>query len=72
VGVNIFGNNKLMALIENPIFSFLEDQKLYENEFCLKVTFQIIKLILVDGIVYFNIFGKRFFTPTCLVSAIAR
>ncbi len=72
MGVNILGNNKLMALIENPIFSFLEDQKLYENEFCLKATFQIIKLILVDVIVYFNIFGKRFFTPTCLVSVITR
>jgi len=53
-----------MALIKNPIFSFLEDQKLYENEVCLKVIFQIIKLIFVDEIVYFNIFGKRFFTPT--------
>ncbi len=63
---------KLMALIENPIFLFLEDEKFYENEVCLEVTFQIIKLILVDGIVYLKIFGRRIFTPTCLVSAIAR
>ncbi len=63
---------KLMALIENPIFLFLEDEKFYENEVCLEVTFQIIKLILVDGIVYLNIFGRRIFTPTCLVSVIAR
>jgi hypothetical protein len=40
-----------MALIENPISSFLENEKFYENEVCLKATSEIIKLILVDGIV---------------------
>ncbi len=51
VGIDIFGNKKLLALVENPISSFLENEKFYENEVCLKVTFEIIKLILVDGIV---------------------
>jgi hypothetical protein len=72
VGINILGNKKLMALIRNLIFLFLKDEKFYENEVCLEVTFQIIKLILVDMIVYLNIFGGRIFTPTCLVSAITR
>jgi hypothetical protein len=72
VGVDIIRNKELLALVENPISLFLENQKFYENEVCPKATFQIIKLILVDVIVYFNIFGKKIFTPTCLVSAITR
>ncbi len=72
VGVNILGNKKLLAFIENPISSFLEDEKLYENEVCLEATFEIIKLVFVDGIVYFNIFNRKNFTPTYLISAITR
>jgi hypothetical protein len=72
VGVNILGNNKLLALVENPISSFLEDEKLYENEVCSEATFEIIKLVLVDGIVYLNIFNGKIFTPSYLVSAITR
>jgi hypothetical protein len=72
VGINILGNKKLIALIGNPLFSFLKNEKFYENEVCLEVTFQVIKLILVDMIVYLNIFDWRIFTPTCLVNAITR
>jgi hypothetical protein len=51
VGIDNLGNKKLLALVENPISLFLENEKFYENEVCLKVTFEIIKLILVDAIV---------------------
>jgi len=72
VGFDILGKKKLLALIENQISSFLEDEKLYENEVCPEVTFQIIKLIFVNGIIHLNIFGGKFFTLACLVSAIVR
>ncbi len=61
-----------LALVENPISSFLEDEKLYENEVCLEVILQIIKLIFSNGIIYLNIFGRKIFTPACLVSAITK
>ncbi len=51
MGIDNLGNKKLLALVENPISLFLENEKFYENEVCLKVTFEIIKLILVDAIV---------------------
>jgi hypothetical protein len=72
VGVDIIRNKELLALVENPISSFIKNQNFYENEVFPKATFQIIKLILVDMIVYFNIFGRKIFTPTCLVSVIIR
>jgi len=44
VGVDIIRNKELLALVENPISLFLENQKFYKNEVCPKATFQIIKL----------------------------
>jgi hypothetical protein len=41
VGVNIIRNKELLALIENPIFSFLENQKFYENEFAQRQLFKL-------------------------------
>jgi len=72
VGFDVLGKIKLLALVENQISSFLEDEKLYENEVCPEVTFQIIKLIFANGIIHLNIFGRKIFTLACLVSAIIR
>ncbi len=63
----------LLALVENQIPLFLEDEKLYENEVCPEVTFQIIKLIFANGVIHLNIFGGKIFTLACLqVSAIVK
>jgi hypothetical protein len=68
VCAEILGNKKLLALMECPKFSFLENQQLYRHEVFIEASLQILQLVISSEMVCLNIFDERVFKYVCLVS----
>jgi hypothetical protein len=60
----------LQALIESPIYVFPKYQQLYKCEVSLEVVLQVLKPIILSGMVCLSIFGGGVMTYVCLVTPI--
>jgi hypothetical protein len=70
VGVDILVSKKLSTLIESPIFMFPKDQQLCKLEVSLEAILQVLKPIILNGMVCLSIFGGGVVTYVCLGSPI--
>ncbi len=68
VGIDIFENKKLSTLVESPIFPFPKYRQLFKHKVSLEIVLQILKPIILSGIVCLNIFGARVVMYIYLVS----
>ncbi len=68
MGVHIFASKKLSTLIECPIFMFSKYCQLYKHAIYLEVVLQVLKPIILSGMVCLNIFSGGVVTYVCLVS----
>jgi hypothetical protein len=65
VGVDILVSKKLSILIESLISMFPKDQQLYKHEVSPEAILQVLKLIILSGMVCLSIFGGG--VVTCLL-----
>ncbi len=70
VGVDILVSKKLLTLIESLVFMFPKDQQLYKHEVFLETILQVLKWIILNGMVCLSIFGGGVVTYVCLGSPI--
>jgi hypothetical protein len=57
VGIDILASKKLLALIESLVFVFPEDRQLYKHEVSSEGVLQVLKPIILSGMVCLNIFS---------------
>jgi hypothetical protein len=70
VGIDILENKKLSALIESLVFPFPKDWQLFKQKVSPKEVLQIVKPIILSGMVCLNIFGGGVVTYVYLVRPI--
>lgn len=57
VDIDILENKKLLALIESLVFPFPKDWQLFKQKVSPKVVLQIVKPIILSGMVWLTIFS---------------
>lgn len=70
VHVDILASKKLLTLIKSIVFVFPRDRQLYKWEVFSKVVLQVLKPIILNGMVCLSIFSGRVGTNVYLVSPI--